>query len=83
MEDDNDSDKENKDPSTSPVLNLTPLSKKRRGKRRKDRGIANFSTLPHTYPLKIDEVGFTFKSFTLVINATNHSMISGINDKFL
>ena len=55
MEDDNDSDKENKDPSTVPVP-LTPLSKKRRGKRRKERGIANYSTLPYTYPLELEEV---------------------------
>ena len=59
MEDENDSDKENKDPSTFSVLNHTPLSKKKRGKRRKERGIANLSTLPHTYPLEIDEV-FSF-----------------------
>ena len=58
MEDDNDSDKENKDPSTVPVLQLTPLSKKRRGKRRRDRGVASHSTLPYTYPLEFNEVFF-------------------------
>ncbi|KAL5262977.1 hypothetical protein ACHWQZ_G008403 [Mnemiopsis leidyi] len=60
MEDENDSDKENKDPSTFSVLNQTPLSKKKRGKRRKERGIANLSTLPHTYPLEIDEGAYVF-----------------------
>ena len=65
MEDDNDSDKENKDPSTVPVLQLTPLSKKRRGKRRKDRGI-NYSSIPYTYPLDIDEVGIFPDDYTLV-----------------
>jgi hypothetical protein len=65
MEDENDSDKENKDPSSIPILQLTPSSKKRRGKRRKDKGIANHSALRFTYPLELDEVILSPSPFLL------------------
>ena len=51
-----DSDKENKDPSSIEIIQHTPSSKKSRGKRKKQRNTLNSFHSAILYPLDLSEV---------------------------